>query len=297
MEGQCRLCLKQGKLENSHIIPSFLYRWLKETSGTGFLRFGRSPNRRVQDGYKDYWLCPNCEDLLSKWETEFAEKVFHPLVSGQASTFQYQDWLLKFGVSLSWRVLLYIKETADLSHFPERLRQETDKALARWAAFLLGQESHPAKYEQHMLPLDIIAGYTGGEMPPNINRYLLRSVDIDAVCSGSEAFVYVKLPHVLLVGFVHIKRPREWQGTKIHVRHGTLGAQNYVLPKEFGEYVMDQAQRLKELQESISEAQNKKIEESFGKVIDKLPLSGSFKAMHADVQLFGQDALLKKKGS
>jgi len=72
---------------------------------------------------------------------------------------------------------------------------------------------------------------------------------------------------------------------------------HYVLPKEFGEYVMDQAQRLKELQESISEAQNKKIEESFGKVIDKLPLSGSFKAMHADVQLFCQDALLKKKGS
>jgi hypothetical protein len=69
MEDQCRLCLKQSELENSHIIPSFLYRWLKETSGTGFLRFGRNPNRRVQDGLKEYWLCPTCEDLLGKWET------------------------------------------------------------------------------------------------------------------------------------------------------------------------------------------------------------------------------------
>jgi hypothetical protein len=100
-------------------------------------------------------------------------------------------------------------------------------------------------------------------MPPNINRYLLRSVDIDAVCSQSEAFVYVKLPHVLLVGFIHIKHPREWQGTKVHVKHGTLGSPNYVLPKEVGDYIMGQAWRWKNLQESISEAQNKKIEESF----------------------------------
>jgi hypothetical protein len=219
MEDQCRLCLKQSELENSHIIPSFLYRWLKETSGTGFLRFGRNPNRRVQDGLKEYWLCPTCEDLLGKWETQFAEKVFHPLVRGEVSRFQYQAWLLKFAVSLSWRALLYIKETADLGHFSEQLTVEADKALAQWAAFLLGQEPHPGKYEQHMLPLDLITGHISDGMPPNINRYLLRSVDIDAVCSQSEAFVYVKLPHVLLVGFIHIKHPREWQGTKVHVKH------------------------------------------------------------------------------
>jgi hypothetical protein len=245
MEEQCRLCLKQSELENSHIIPSFLYRWLKETSGTGFLRFGRNPNRLVQDGYKEYWLCPTCEDLQGKWETEFAEKVFHPLVRGEASRFHYQAWLLKFAVSLSWRALLYIKETAALGHFSEQLAEEAEKALTRWAAFLLGQEPHPGKYEQHMLPLDLIAGHTSDGMPPNINRYLLRSVDIDAVCSKSEAFVYVKLPHVLLVGFIHMKHPREWQGTKVHVKHGTLGSTNYVLPKEVGDYIMGQAQRMK----------------------------------------------------
>lgn len=294
MEGHCRLCLKWGELEESHIIPGFLYKWLKETSGTGFLRFGQNPNRRVQDGYKDYWLCSSCEDLFAKWESLFAEKVFHPLVNGQASTFTYQDWLLRFSVSLSWRVLLYIKETAGIAFFPDHLAQEAENAIARWAAFLLGQERNPGKYEQHMLPLDIIADYTSGEMPPNINRYFLRSIDLDTVCSPSEAFVYVKLPHVMSVGFIHIKHPREWQGTKVHVQSGTLGSQKYVLPKKFGDYVLNQARRAKELLDSISGVQKTKIEQSLWKGIDKVPQSGSFKAMHADVELFGKDAFPKK---
>ena len=32
-------------------------------------------------------------------------------------------------------------------------------------------------------------------------------------------------------------------------------------------------------------------------MIDRVSLSGSFKAMHADVQLFGQDALSRRKAA
>ena len=153
MEGQCRFCLKQGKLENSHIIPSFLYRWLKETAGTGFLRFGRSPNRRVQDGYKDYWLCPNCEDLFSKWETEFAEKVFHPLVSGQASTFQGVSRLASQICSFALVASAAVHQRNCRSQpLPGTLEARSRQSLARWAASCW-QESDPRKYEQHMLPL------------------------------------------------------------------------------------------------------------------------------------------------
>ena len=49
---ECALCLKEKTLCDSHIIPSFVYKWLKDTSATGYLRNGNSPNLRQQDGLK-----------------------------------------------------------------------------------------------------------------------------------------------------------------------------------------------------------------------------------------------------
>ena len=34
-----RLCGETKELQESHILPGFVYRWLKETSATGYLRF------------------------------------------------------------------------------------------------------------------------------------------------------------------------------------------------------------------------------------------------------------------
>ena len=297
MQGQCRLCLKQCELEHSHIVPSFVFRWLKEASGPGFLRFGQTPNRRSQDGYKEYWLCPECEDLFSRWETEFANNVFHPLTSGKATRFRYQKWLLKFAVSLSWRALLYMREAGGLQHFPTALQQEAESALYRWSEFLLGRQPYPGKYEQHMLPLDVLVEHTMSDMSPNINRYILRSVQIDAACSDQEAFVYIKLPYVLLVGFINIHHPREWEGTKVHVRQGLLGSSQYSLPRNFFGYIMERARRMKEIQETISDNQQEKISKSFTKNIDRLPESETFKAMHADVTLFGSEAFSKSRNS
>lgn len=290
MEGICKLCSHRGKLEESHIIPAFLYKWLKETSGTGFLRFGESPNLRSQDGFKEHWLCSSCEDLFSKWESLFASEIFYPLVEGNASNFRYQDWLLKFAVSTSWRALLFIKETAGISYFPNHLATEAENAIAQWEKFLLGKSPHPDEYEQHMLPLGVISSFTDEKIPTNINRYLLRSIDLDAVCSPTEAFVYVKLPYVLSIGFIHVKRPRDWQGTKVHVERGTLGSERYVLPAKVGDYILGQARMAKEVQDSISKVQKAKIEESLWKGIDRTSDSGSFKAMQADVALFGRAA-------
>jgi hypothetical protein len=223
--------------------------------------------------------------------------VFHPLTSGQASRVEYQEWLLKFAVSLSWRVLLYGSEAGELQHFPEALQQEAERALYRWSEFLLGRQPHPGKYEQHILPLDVLVDHTVLDMPPNINRYILRSVEIDVACSDREAFVYVKLPYILLIGFISIRHPKEWEGTKVHVRQGLLGRSQYSLPKYLLEYMTERAQRMREIQESISDKQQKKIVKSFEKNMDRLPESETFKAMHADVTLFGNEAFGKSRNS
>ena len=54
---QCRLCKKRIMLEESHIIPKFIAKWLKKTSATDYLRFMDTPNIRRQDLVKIKLLC------------------------------------------------------------------------------------------------------------------------------------------------------------------------------------------------------------------------------------------------
>jgi hypothetical protein len=75
MSGVCRLCGASAELQESHIVPAFVFRWRKETAPTPFMRTSREPNRRVQDGLKLHWLCRNCEQTLSAYEKQFADTI------------------------------------------------------------------------------------------------------------------------------------------------------------------------------------------------------------------------------
>jgi hypothetical protein len=291
MIAECHLCDRNRELRESHIIPSFVYKWLKASSGTGHIRFGETPNLRTQDGYKAYLLCGECEGLFNSWETEFANSIFHPLNQGIASTFKYGPWMLRFAVSVSWRVLTFFMKEMDLSHFPPPLQEKATVAIAQWKRFLLGATPHPSRFEQHMLPLDRIKKFTHPETPPNINRYILRTVDIDTVHSGDKAaYVYSKMGRIVLVGFIEMPRPREWKGTKLHVKEGVLGSTHYILPSGFGDYFMNKAKRLITIQKSMSEKQRKTIDESYRRDSDRASSSETLKAMDYDVILFGDSA-------
>ena len=78
---KCRLCQQDKNLRESHIIPAFVYRWIKETSATGFLRFVKNVNLRVQDGVKVKLLCDDCEGILNVFETKFSHEIFYPYVN------------------------------------------------------------------------------------------------------------------------------------------------------------------------------------------------------------------------
>src|SRR6185437_16000526 len=100
MLNNCRLCGQMAALQESHILPAFVFKWLKETSATGFLRFGQEPNKRVQDGMKRNWLCSPCETRLNLWETQFATNIFHPVNDDDGPRVEYGDCLLKFCASI-----------------------------------------------------------------------------------------------------------------------------------------------------------------------------------------------------
>lgn len=134
---ECKLCGCIAELQASHIIPKSVIRWLKNSSA-GRLRAGEKPNVRVQDGPKPYFLCLGCEGRLNRWETPFAEHFFQPYHENRnvaPTPIRYGKWMLKFAVSVSWRVLEFLRP--ELVH---QLDGETklaiDNASEAWKQFL-----------------------------------------------------------------------------------------------------------------------------------------------------------------
>lgn len=297
--GRCLLCEEESKLRLSHVVPAFVYRWLRESSGNGHLRMSLEPNRRVQDGPKHYWLCSKCEELFSGSETAFAGKLFHPYLEGSGKIFPYSIWLSHFCASVSWRVLRHYMQEQPLSEWKDWTPEEqahVTNAEQTWREFLLGKRHNPGRYQQHMLPLDQIASFRGS-FSPNINRYLMRAVHMD-VCRGpSSCFTYTKLGRFMILGFIYEANPTRWKGTKVHANHGLIEPRKYEVPGALGHYINEKAAKVRDALGSVSDRQQAKIEEAFRSNVGRFIGSDAFAAMQADIDLFGDEALSGPKGA
>jgi len=290
--GNCRLCGSESELQLSHIIPAFVFRWLRESAGNGFIRASAQPNLRVQDGPQEHWLCATCEGRFNRSETAFANNVFHPYVQGRGERLRYERWMLEFCTSLSWRVLEYQLSRANLSKYSPEDMARIQAARDRWRSFLLAQAPHPGEFRQHLVALDQIESTTVTDLPPNINRYLMRAIDID-VChndSSNTIFVFSKIGRFVIVGFAKGPPQGHWQGTRINANGGTVEPRQYVMPRGFLDYLCHKARRVIAANETISDTQRQKIEKTFRASVDRLVGSDFFTAMQADVEMFGPKA-------
>lgn len=291
--GTCRLCCTDAELQLSHVLPAFAYRWLRESSGNGHLRSSQQPNQRVQDGVKRYWLCATCEELFSKSETAFAGRLFHPYLAASGKSFRYSQWLLHFCTSVSWRVLRFYTDENHLKALEPDALAHVSTAEVVWREFLLGMRPNLGLFQQHLLPLDQVASTTG-ELAPNINRYLMRAIQMD-FCRGSSCiFTYSKLGRFIIFGFIHEPNLKQWHGTRINAGDGFVEPKKYVLPKALGGYLNEKARSMSAALDSVSERQQSKIDSAFRGNVDQFVGSDAFTAMEADVRLFGNDAFSKR---
>lgn len=247
-----------------------------------------SPNRRIQDGVKQRLLCDHCEGRLSQCERKVAEEVFVPMHAQASAHFDYGPWFGEFVASLVWRALL-VHRAHGLKNLSDAQLIATDAALDTWRQFLLRERADPGQHELHCLPLDVLRA-PSRSLPANINRYILRVVDTDVAASPRDAFVYVKLCKLLFIGFIDIPHPQEWVGTRLSVDNGSMGPRRFVLPKEFGDYLMGRARRVRAIQKSISPRQRERLSHDYRKDLDRSARSESFRAMFEDVQAFGRRA-------
>jgi hypothetical protein len=290
VSGNCALCSNDAELQLSHIIPQFVFTWLKE-SAPGKIRNNRMPNRLIQDGEKEHLLCADCEGLFSGWESTFHRELFVPLHSSLPVTqpIHYGPWALKFAVSVSWRVLSYYCKVG-LSHFSVEQKIAAEEALSTWRSFLLGEMSALGPFEQHLLPLDAIVDYSGPTISPFFNRYLLRSVHMDVLASETSAIVYSKLCRLIVFGFIREDNPEYWRGMKLHCEGGTIEPRDYLLPKQIADYMDQKANQTARIFSSLSPRQKRKTRKLINEHLDEIAGSETFRAMYYDVAHSGRTA-------
>lgn len=295
-ERPCRFCGAATPLRQSHILPAFVLRWLKETS-PGAIRLAETVDRRTQDGVKIKLLCEVCEQTFSAWEKAFAERIFLPFHQRNADfeEIHYGSWALKFAASVSWRVLTFYHENSDISHFDEKQLQEAAIALEHWEKFLKGLILHPARFEQHLIPLDFVESISGVGIrwSPFINRYLTRTIDMDVVAFDHSAIVYSKLGRLLLVGFIAGEQRSCWKDTRIHVREGGFGGvKQYRVPSSLIHFINSKANKTAGTLASMSPKQNDIIQQAILKKAASGELFDTeiFEAIKRDAVLFGKEA-------
>ena len=295
--GVCRLCERPSDLQDSHILPAFVFRWLRETSATGFIRLAHNPNQRAQDGLKLPMLCAQCEGRLNRWETSFANKVFHPYVADSSVRVGCGKWLLKFCTSISWRVLMVAHMQGKLGgHFSARQEAFADSALSTWRRFLLDLVPHPGQFEQHLIAFDAIKGVSTLGLPPNLNRYLLRGIEMDWACAPDSAFVLSKMGPFVVLGFIDMDSS-EWKGTRVKVNGARIEPHSITLPHRFGVFLGNRAEKYDKVYDSLSPRQKEKIDKALQADPGRFFRSGTAAALQHDIDTFGQAAFAPDPGS
>lgn len=291
--GNCRLCGREADLQLSHVLPAFAYRWLRDSSGGGHIRASNVPNKRVQDGLKFYWLCTDCEECFSRSETAFAGNLFHPYLKAPGSIFPYSAWLIHFCTSVSWRVLRFYRDEGHLKAWEPEALARVDIAESVWRELLFRKRPHPGRHQQHLLPMDRIADTTD-DLAPNINRYLMRAIDLD-ICRGTQSiFTYAKLGRLIILGFVHEPNLNHWKGTKVHATEGYIEPRRFAAPSALSSYLNGRARKMQSALASMSDKQQDNVNDAIGKNIDKYVGSDAHVAIQADVEMFGSDAFANR---
>lgn len=186
----CELHKQEANLCESHIIPKFVFKWMKST-GTSRLRQIKTLNTPQQDGIKKYMLCQECENKFSKAEKWFNEKVFIPYLKDNTFKVKNDKNLEYFIISILWRVIKLFKDDGNDYRFLNNLNE----AEKEWSEYLI-HDGELSKYKNSHFIL-INSEYW---ISKKTDLYFSRAVDIDIVEGEDICFIYAKFSKFILIG-------------------------------------------------------------------------------------------------
>lgn len=235
----CQLCGRDAILSQSHIVPAFVFQWMKRTGGK--LRWATQPNRPIQDGPKLPLLCQTCEQRLSGREAWFSQHLFRPAVENRLTfPLAYDQSLFYFLISLAWRVVCFpnkkIPEDADqLALALEAVRQ-------RWARYLLSGIGTSIDDTVHLMICADGFSLEGSGGPRRLpSEFLLRRVDASIVSAHGRCLVYIKLPRFIALASVTPFEENKFVNTRVYSTGGELRVPQYIGDDWIGSILVDRA--------------------------------------------------------
>ena len=258
--GTCQLCNQEKVLELSHLIPKFIFRWIKET-GTGYMRTSDNFNKRVQDGFKEYFLCADCEDLFSSDENYLAKNIFLPVVNRDIEVLEYDHRFYRGVVSIFWRLLKHkiLAEEKDQAFYPALCALEEE-----WRLGLLNPAWDSEDTRLHLLSgVDIIAVVEEdpAEVLDKMIEYMGRMVDAGITDSDTKCMLFLKIPRFLFVYQLFGFDKTDFMGTCISPkggRHNRNAAK--ITDTDIGGFFLGQAKMVEEMFNGMSQVQREKTQ-------------------------------------
>ena len=274
----CALCQSTDGRKLSHIIPKFVFQHAAVRSPTGYLRDNLTPNRRIQDGVKEYMLCGKCEARFARWERSFSN-LFKAHHERPGRNFSYTNDDALAALSIVWRVAAHARLHPELNHLTFGSDySRTDSAFQKWSSMLLGTPGNPGSFRIFWIWFNHI---TDG--PEQINRYIFHACDFDLWASNKHTYSIAHLPGLILIGAMEPCERRQFRGFDVCFRGGSyIATENKIAPSWVWEYVEQKMKIRAGAINSISETQSKKIEKAVLDDPEKAINSQLFRSMLFD---------------
>ena len=243
----CNLCGDPAPIQESHIVPKFVIKYLKETGVTGYIRQGVSTNLRREDFSKTKLLCAKCETLFSKREKVFAEVIFKPYLNNGVVRFQYREWLRYFAISIFWRLA-----AIDIGDFEKSNPAEgilIREAMSKWGPLLLEQTSNPGDFQYDMFLLDISEISDPHRRVPGMNWLLMRGFDAGIFFNKKTVGIYYRIPGFLFCSHIKPNKNVHWEKTSIK-RRGAISTHQHIKDKRFGSFLLDRLKIAREMMDT-----------------------------------------------
>ena len=142
--GKCHLCGKIKELKKSHIWPQFAYKRFASNPAKGGQFADLTKQQLNNEQYTSFWFCHECEQILGKTE-DYAARLCSKIEADPKKDHAYDERLLRFAVSISWRTLKY--------HTPgthNRAVENKWEAAGIWKRYLRMSAPRIKSYTQHI---------------------------------------------------------------------------------------------------------------------------------------------------
>jgi SEC-C motif len=249
-------------------------------TGPKYFRYAGTPNIRRQDGVREMLLCEACEDLFSRDERLFAKLIFRPVIADPAKSFSYDEYLMRFLLSVAWRVMTSrVYSGSRTTEFTKELAEAEEE----WLEYLVGGSDLARFNRVHIFVTDIVAD--GVQPVQGLTSYMARAVDATIAESGSLCAVYAKIPRFMIWAEITEFDQTLWRNTRVIKGSGIIRQPQSLADGRIGDFLLKRASGASDLYwRSISERQQGVISERF--VTDAPYLQGTdfWRALEADME-------------